>query len=195
MYCNVMYCIATCCLHHQLGSAGVLGLCLCLSVGSLTLLKWKLLATPHLGGAASFFSPASRPGIHVKGWKSSGVVDDSSHNTSSISDTASTPPRSHGSTANSSFSVQDIPRPRGSSSPLRNASKFSKKSVGRGGQGLTDLLVEDTPHMNRELTSRSSSSSRLRMSSSPHLSRGSKSPKTQGMSGVGLASLLDEDVD
>lgn len=163
------------------------------SVGSLTLLKWKLLATPHLGGAASFFSPASRPGIHVKGWKSSGVVDDSSQDTSSLSDTAQPPSRSQGSTANSSFSIQDMPQPRGSSSPLRSASRLSKKSTGRGGEGLADLLAEDGPHPSKEPTSRSSS--RLRMSSSPHLSRGTKSPKTPGMSGVGLASLLDEDVD
>ena len=177
------------CLHQQLESAGVL---VCSSVslctGSLTLLKWKLLATPHLGGATSFFSPASRPGIHVKGWKSSGVVDDSSQDTSSLSDTAS---RSQGSTANSSYSVQDTPQPRGSSLSLKNASRRPKKSMGKGGQGLADLL--DMSHLNREPTSRSSS--RLRMSSSPHLSRGSKSPRTPGMGGVGLASLLDEDVD
>ena len=43
--------------------------------GSVTLLKWKLLATPQLGGATTFFSDASRPGVHVKGWKAAGIVD------------------------------------------------------------------------------------------------------------------------
>ena len=41
----------------------------------MTLLKWKLLASPQLGGATSFFSDASRPGVHVKGWKAAGIVD------------------------------------------------------------------------------------------------------------------------
>lgn len=44
--------------------------------GSVTLLKWKLLATPQLGGATTFFSDASRPGVHVKRWKGAGVKDD-----------------------------------------------------------------------------------------------------------------------
>ena len=35
--------------------------------GSVTLLKWKLLATPQLGGAKTFFSDASLPGVHKKG--------------------------------------------------------------------------------------------------------------------------------
>ena len=43
--------------------------------GSVTLLKWKLLATPQLGGATTFFSDASRPGVHMKGWKAAGIVD------------------------------------------------------------------------------------------------------------------------
>lgn len=43
--------------------------------GSVTLLKWKLMASPQLGGATSFFSDASRPGVHVKGWKAAGIVD------------------------------------------------------------------------------------------------------------------------
>lgn len=43
--------------------------------GSVTLLKWKLLATPQLGGATTFFSDVSRPGVHVKGWKAAGIVD------------------------------------------------------------------------------------------------------------------------
>ena len=44
--------------------------------GSVTLLKWKLLATPQLGGATTFFSDASRPGVHMKRWKEAGVKDD-----------------------------------------------------------------------------------------------------------------------
>ena len=37
--------------------------------GSVTLLKWRLMASPQLGGATSFFSDASRPGVHMKKWK------------------------------------------------------------------------------------------------------------------------------
>lgn len=37
--------------------------------GSVTLLKWKLLASPQLGGATTYFSDASRPGVHMKKWK------------------------------------------------------------------------------------------------------------------------------
>ena len=33
------------------------------------------MASPQLGGAASFFSDAARPGVHVKGWKAAGIVD------------------------------------------------------------------------------------------------------------------------
>lgn len=44
--------------------------------GSVTLLKWKLLASPQLGGATSFFSDASRPGVHMKKWKAGGVIDE-----------------------------------------------------------------------------------------------------------------------
>lgn len=44
--------------------------------GSVTLLKWKLLASPQLGGATSFFSDAARPGVHLKKWKAGGVIDD-----------------------------------------------------------------------------------------------------------------------
>lgn len=43
--------------------------------GSVTLLKWKLLASPQLGGAKAYFSDASRPGVHLKKWPVSGVVD------------------------------------------------------------------------------------------------------------------------
>lgn len=46
--------------------------------GSVTLLKWKLLASPQLGGATSFFSDATRPGVHMKGWKAAGIVDNKS---------------------------------------------------------------------------------------------------------------------
>ncbi len=45
--------------------------------GSMTLLKWKLLATPQLGGATTFFSDASQPGVHRKKWKAGGVIDSS----------------------------------------------------------------------------------------------------------------------
>ena len=37
----------------------------------MTLLKWKLLATPQLGGASSFFSNIIHPGVHVKSWRGS----------------------------------------------------------------------------------------------------------------------------
>lgn len=45
--------------------------------GSMTLLKWKLLASPQLGGAKAYFSDASIPGVHLKKWPGSGVVDHS----------------------------------------------------------------------------------------------------------------------
>lgn len=44
--------------------------------GSVTLLKWKLLASPQLGGATSFFSDSTRPGVHMKKWKAGGVIDE-----------------------------------------------------------------------------------------------------------------------
>lgn len=44
--------------------------------GSVTLLKWKLLASPQLGGATSFFSDAAQPGVHRKKWKAGGVIDE-----------------------------------------------------------------------------------------------------------------------
>lgn len=43
--------------------------------GSVTLLKWKLLATPQLGGAKGFFSRQSTPGVHLKRWPASGIED------------------------------------------------------------------------------------------------------------------------
>ena len=43
--------------------------------GSVTLLKWKLLASPQLGGATSYFSDVSTPGVHMKKWRASGVRD------------------------------------------------------------------------------------------------------------------------
>ena len=43
--------------------------------GSVTLLKWKLLASPQLGGASTYFSDASRPGVHLKKWKAGGIQD------------------------------------------------------------------------------------------------------------------------
>jgi len=43
--------------------------------GSVTLLKWKLLASPQLGGATTYFSDASRPGVHLKKWKAGGIQD------------------------------------------------------------------------------------------------------------------------
>ncbi len=45
--------------------------------GSVTLLKWKLLASPQLGGATSFFSNAAGPGVHMKKWRAGGVIDES----------------------------------------------------------------------------------------------------------------------
>ena len=44
--------------------------------GSVTLLKWKLLASPQLGGATSFFSETAQPGVHRKKWKAGGEVAD-----------------------------------------------------------------------------------------------------------------------
>ena len=44
--------------------------------GSVTLLKWKLLASPQLGGATSFFADSTQPGVHRKKWKAGGVIDE-----------------------------------------------------------------------------------------------------------------------
>lgn len=44
--------------------------------GSVTLLKWKLLASPQLGGATSFFADSAQPGVHRKRWKAGGVIDE-----------------------------------------------------------------------------------------------------------------------
>ncbi len=44
--------------------------------GSVTLLKWKLLATPQLGGAKSFFSSQAGPGVHLKKWSASQIQDE-----------------------------------------------------------------------------------------------------------------------
>lgn len=44
--------------------------------GSVTLLKWKLLASPQLGGATSYFSEAAQPGVHRKNWKAGRVIDE-----------------------------------------------------------------------------------------------------------------------
>ena len=43
--------------------------------GSVTLLRWRLLASPQLGGAKAYFSTASPPGVQVKGWTRAGIVD------------------------------------------------------------------------------------------------------------------------
>ena len=56
----------------------------------MTLLKWKLLATPQLGGASSYFSNIAHPGIHVKSWRGSPknekvVTNDNSNITSNNS--------------------------------------------------------------------------------------------------------------
>ena len=45
--------------------------------GSVTLLKWKLLATPQLGGTKTYFSNASTAGVHLKRWPASGIRDSS----------------------------------------------------------------------------------------------------------------------
>ena len=43
--------------------------------GSVTLLRWRLLASPQLGGAKTYFSAASPPGVQVKGWMRAGIMD------------------------------------------------------------------------------------------------------------------------
>ena len=56
------------------------------TIGSVTLLKWKLLATPQLGGATSYFSNLIHPGVHMKSWKGISPKH-SSHKTSSQDNT------------------------------------------------------------------------------------------------------------
>jgi len=53
-----------------------------------TLLKWKLLATPQLGGASSYFSNLTQPGVHMKSWK--GVSPKHHKNSSQPSSTTMT---------------------------------------------------------------------------------------------------------
>lgn len=64
--------------------------------GSMTLLKWKLLATPQLGGATTFFSDASLPGVHKKAGQ---TLDESSldlkQKSASTFDLSSTSPTHH----------------------------------------------------------------------------------------------------
>ena len=95
--------------------------------GSLTLLKWKLLATPHLGGATSFFSSASRPGIHVKGH---GLMDSSVDCSSSIEE------ESFSSAVNSSkdSSITETKE----STPIKNTR--DPVSVSSHSQGLVGIL-------------------------------------------------------
>jgi trafficking kinesin-binding protein 1 len=98
--------------------------------GSLTLLKWKLLATPHLGGATSFFSPASRPGIHVKG---TGEMDTSQSSNNSA--------RKDGfpSSLNSSRNLSEAdPR---ESTPIQSPN--SVLSTSSMSQGLAGLLATE----------------------------------------------------
>ncbi len=45
----------------------------------MTLLKWKLLATPQLGGATSFFADQTGPGVHLKKWSASQIKDSQSN--------------------------------------------------------------------------------------------------------------------
>ena len=62
-----------------------------ITVGSVTLLKWKLLATPQLGGASSYFSNiTTHPGVHVKSWRGSPKNDKViTHDNSNIINTSS----------------------------------------------------------------------------------------------------------
>ena len=61
-----------------------------ITVGSVTLLKWKLLATPQLGGASSYFSNITHPGVHVKLWRGSPKNEKVvTHDNSNISNTSS----------------------------------------------------------------------------------------------------------
>ena len=61
-----------------------------ITVGSVTLLKWKLLATPQLGGASSYFSNITHPGVHVKSWRGSPKNEKVvTHDNSNISNSSS----------------------------------------------------------------------------------------------------------
>lgn len=46
--------------------------------GSVTLLRWRLLASPQLGGAKSYFSAVTPPGVLVKGWTRAEIDDNGS---------------------------------------------------------------------------------------------------------------------
>lgn len=56
----------------------------------MSLLKWKLLATPQLGGASSYFSNITHPGVHVKSWRGSPKNEKVvTHDNSNISNSSS----------------------------------------------------------------------------------------------------------
>ena len=137
--------------------------------GSLTLLKWKLLATPHLGGASTFFSPAYRPGIHVK---AIGVTDTPQSTTSTDLDESF----SKSISRSQSNSINIASKEEGQSSPLKSMGR-KKTSRLSGKKVSSESIIDSSPKLSKHHT--------------PITSRGSNTPKSMG--GVGLASLLGED--
>ena len=98
--------------------------------GSVTLLKWKLLATPQLGGAKTFFSDASRPGVHLKKWKAGGVRDS---NTLSVDEMRM-----------KSLSVNDLSR-MNSSFPEATKSRVSRKESVRNKNRQSSRMAQTQP--------------------------------------------------
>ena len=60
--------------------------------GSVTLLRWRLLASPQLGGAKAYFSAASPPGVQMKGWARAGIVDASTSSPEAHTTSHTSPP-------------------------------------------------------------------------------------------------------
>lgn len=129
--------------------------------GSVTLLKWKLLASPQLGGATSFFSDASRPGVHVKGWKAAGIVDKNkqqgdggmlglspdlrlkSLSTNDLSYFASTPPSNPQTPAPPQRSKRAVRRGKGIHNRLSNVTSSTRTA---NTNGMDDLQGVNRSH-------------------------------------------------
>lgn len=140
--------------------------------GSVTLLKWKLLASPQLGGATSYFSEAAQPGVHRKRWKAGRVIDDGQ---SAQNHNISCPPflvESANKTSGVGLSVSMDPLQN-----LRPVSKGdSKKTSGSVLSQVGSFLGSGLSHLGLGVSKNNSLES--------HVS-------TQGTDGAGLSALLD----
>jgi hypothetical protein len=159
--------------------------------GSVTLLKWKLLASPQLGGATSFFADSTQPGVHRKRWKAGGVIDEGH------SQLAGTKPKSLSTTDISSLMSQ------------HGAALSNELLVGKNDKDPTHITPtrlsckpvhearsdeSSTAHLDdRSVLSQVGSflGSRFGFGTSRDSSLHSKTPTKQRQENEGLSSLLD----